>query len=200
MEVLSTFEWHARPRNYELEKRKLCVQAQVTDQHPLQEITVKVAESKGKKPDGPSNNVANTVSVVNPLSRTFDGSDPLSMFAAEIVSSSRQSVKMADVPTDKAVKVGNSSDAIEPWSMRRSEILNRYTTAEKLSIVMILAPSSSSSDRKEGAGGAVSEKVKNRLEQLDDLEEGSVQETLSLTQQEYIKRIEVWSTLILLLL
>ena len=34
-------------------------------------------------------------------------------------------------------------------------------------------------------------KVKNRLEQLDDLEEGSVQETLSLTQQEYMKRIEV---------
>ena len=36
----------------------------------------------------------------------------------------------------------------------------------------------------------VSDKVKNRLEQLDDFEEGSVQEMLNLSQQEYVKRID----------
>lgn len=36
----------------------------------------------------------------------------------------------------------------------------------------------------------VSDKVKNRLEQLDDFEDGSVKEMLNLSQQDYIKRIE----------
>lgn len=36
----------------------------------------------------------------------------------------------------------------------------------------------------------VTDKVKNRLEQLDDFEEGSVQEMLNLSQTEYVYRIE----------
>lgn len=36
----------------------------------------------------------------------------------------------------------------------------------------------------------VSDKVKNRLEQLDDFEDGSVKEMLNLSQQEYVKRID----------
>ena len=40
------------------------------------------------------------------------------------------------------------------------------------------------------AQAAVGDKVKHRLEQLDDLEEGSVKETLNLSQQDYIKKID----------
>ena len=40
------------------------------------------------------------------------------------------------------------------------------------------------------AQAAVGDKVKHRLEQLDDLEEGSVKETLNLTQQDYVKKID----------
>ena len=36
----------------------------------------------------------------------------------------------------------------------------------------------------------VSDKVKNRLEQLDDFEDGSVKEMLNLSQQDYVKRID----------
>ena len=36
----------------------------------------------------------------------------------------------------------------------------------------------------------VTEKVRNRLEQLDDFEEGSVKEMLNLSQQDYVNRIE----------
>lgn len=36
----------------------------------------------------------------------------------------------------------------------------------------------------------MNESVRNRLEQLDDFEEGSVQETLNLSQQDYTKRID----------
>lgn len=34
------------------------------------------------------------------------------------------------------------------------------------------------------------DKVKHRLEQLDDFEEGSVRQMLDLSQQEYVNRIE----------
>lgn len=189
MEAPAKIEWRARRRNYELERRKLQIQAEVTEQHPLKEITVTIAESKGKKQTGSSANASKSAPVTDPLSRTFDGPDPLSMFAAEVVSSPKPPVQTKSLTVDKTAKTSSPDDSVEPWSARRSEILNRYTTAEKLSIVMILAPSGA--ERKDGTGGAVSEKVRNRLEQLDDLEEGSVQETLSLTQQEYIKRIEV---------
>lgn len=36
----------------------------------------------------------------------------------------------------------------------------------------------------------MADKVKHRLEQLDDLEEGSVQETLNLSQRDYVKKID----------
>ena len=73
------------------------------------------------------------------------------------------------------------------WLAARQEILSKYTTNEKLSIQgaegdgksKVVAQSSSASD-----------KVKSRLEQLDDLEGGGLQEALDLSQQEYINRIE----------
>ena len=40
------------------------------------------------------------------------------------------------------------------------------------------------------AQAAAGDKVKHRLEQLDDLEEGSVKETLNLGQKEYVKKID----------
>ena len=38
--------------------------------------------------------------------------------------------------------------------------------------------------------GSVTDKVKNRLEQLDDFEDGSVKEMLNLSQQDYVKKID----------
>lgn len=43
---------------------------------------------------------------------------------------------------------------------------------------------------KSHASTTVTDKVRNRLEQLDDFEEGLVQEMLNLSQQDYVKRIE----------
>ncbi|KAG8432982.1 hypothetical protein GDO86_017303 [Hymenochirus boettgeri] len=74
-----------------------------------------------------------------------------------------------------------------PWSSKRGEILSRYTTTEKLSINLFMG---SDKNRPTNAGSAVSEKVRTRLEELDDLEEGSQKELLNLTQQDYISRIE----------
>lgn len=72
------------------------------------------------------------------------------------------------------------------WNSRRNSILSKFTTAEKLTIVSSFLH-----------GGELvktqitfSEKVKNRLEQLDDFDDGSIRRVNDLTQQEYQCRIE----------
>lgn len=40
------------------------------------------------------------------------------------------------------------------------------------------------------AQAAAGDKVKSRLEQLDDIEDGSVKETLNLNQKEYVNKID----------
>lgn len=40
------------------------------------------------------------------------------------------------------------------------------------------------------AQAAAGDKVKHRLEQLDDMEEGSVKETLNLNQKDYVRKID----------
>lgn len=179
MSDAASIEWHARARNYDREKRHNKLQFETTADHPLREITVVVSETTAKKSDTTKSS-GHRPAFVDPLSQAFEGKDPLSVFAAE-----------ANVPSfsNASRKSTGSADTFEPWAAKRTGILSKYTTTEKLSIVTVMA---SSADRRESLSGTVSEKVKNRLEQLDDLEEGSLQETLNLSQQEYIHRIEVW--------
>lgn len=82
--------------------------------------------------------------------------------------------------------VVNENPLENQWNSRKASILSKFTTAEKLTIVSSFLH-----------GGEVvktqitfSEKVKNRLEQLDDFEDGSVRSVNDLTQQEYQFRIE----------
>ncbi|XP_071966062.1 VPS35 endosomal protein-sorting factor-like isoform X2 [Antedon mediterranea] len=83
-------------------------------------------------------------------------------------------------------------DTFESWNSKKVNILTKYTTSEKLSITTSFL---SQSDREKVvmksqiAQGTVTDKVKNRLEQLDDFEEGSVKEMLNLSQQDYVNRI-----------
>lgn len=116
---------------------------------------------------------------------------------------------------------------MEPWSVRRSAILSKYTTSEKLSIVTSFLPGGEKGillERdlsvwiiqlyktfymfkcialvpllsacmitvvvKVQPSGPMVDKVKTRLEQLDDFEEGSVRQMLDLSQQQYTARIE----------
>jgi len=174
----SGVEWHARARNYDRERRHSKLQFEPTAEHPLREVTVVMSEISSKKSDTSKSSV-HRPAFVDPLSEAFEGKDPLSMFAAEA----------GNTPLSKSSATQSSHDGLEPWTAKRTGILSKYTTTEKLSIVTVMAPSAQSKD---ASAGTVSEKVKNRLEQLDDMEEGSLQETLNLSQQEYIHRIEVW--------
>lgn len=73
-------------------------------------------------------------------------------------------------------------DGFEPWSARRGRILARYTTSEKLSIIQMLPEGVT-------AGAAIGDKMRQRLELLEDASDPSVP-VGELTQAEYQKRID----------
>uniref|UniRef100_A0A8D2JCE9 VPS35 endosomal protein-sorting factor-like n=1 Tax=Varanus komodoensis TaxID=61221 RepID=A0A8D2JCE9_VARKO len=178
--LYNTTPQHARPRNYahELESSRLeMVSVEFGDYHPLKPITVTESKTKklGRKGSTSSTSSSSSSSMLDPLSSVLDGTDPLSMFAA----AAEPVLPNAKKKRDKEESLTVGSD-FEPWSSKRGEILARYTTNEKLSIVR----------KASTPGSAVSEKVRTRLEELDDLEEGSQKELLNLTQQDYTNRIE----------
>uniref|UniRef100_A0A8C3FXV8 VPS35 endosomal protein-sorting factor-like n=1 Tax=Chrysemys picta bellii TaxID=8478 RepID=A0A8C3FXV8_CHRPI len=156
------------------------------DYHPLKPITVTESKTKkmGRKGSTSSTSSSSSSSMIDPLSSVLDGTDPLSLFAAtaDPVTTADTTRKKRD--KDDSLVVGSD---FEPWSSKRGEILARYTTTEKLSINLYM---SSEKGKATTPGSAVSEKVRTRLEELDDLEEGSQKELLNLTQQDYMNRIE----------
>ncbi|KAG0422746.1 hypothetical protein HPB47_001453, partial [Ixodes persulcatus] len=83
---------------------------------------------------------------------------------------------------------GALDESFEAWAVKKSGILAKYSTSEKLSITTSFLSGGEKVMVK--TQSAVTDKVKNRLEQLDDFEEGSVKEMLNLSQQEYVTRIE----------
>lgn len=128
--------------------------------------------------------VSSSKSSLDPLS-SFDGcDDPLSQFARQEVDPLSQMA--AEFEADS---VSNSSNrkikiesSIESWSSRRSIILSKYTTSERLSIATSFL----------GGENVVKnqttvEKVRHRLEQLDDFQDINYMQNL--TQQEYMSKI-----------
>ncbi|NXD63155.1 CP062 protein, partial [Eolophus roseicapillus] len=181
---------HARSRNY-VSESEVCrlesIPLDFGDYHPLKPITVTESKTKkmNRKGSTSSTSSSSSSSMLDPLSSVLDGTDPLSLFAA--AADPVTTTATMDSTRKKRDKDDNSAvrSDFEPWSSKRGEILARYTTTEKLSIV-----SGSFSRKATTTGSAVSEKVRTRLEELDDLEEGSQKELLNLTQQDYMNRIE----------
>uniref|UniRef100_A0A8C8AQW8 VPS35 endosomal protein-sorting factor-like n=1 Tax=Otus sunia TaxID=257818 RepID=A0A8C8AQW8_9STRI len=190
LSLYSCFLRHARSRNYvsEAEMCKLeSVPLDFGDYHPLKPITVTESKTKkmNRKGSTSSTSSSSSSSMLDPLSSVLDGTDPLSLFAAAadpVPTTATMDSTRKKRDKDDSPAVGSD---FEPWSSKRGEILARYTTTEKLSIV-----SGSFSRKAATTGSAVSEKVRTRLEELDDLEEGSQKELLNLTQQDYMNRIE----------
>uniref|UniRef100_A0A8C3H439 VPS35 endosomal protein-sorting factor-like n=1 Tax=Corvus moneduloides TaxID=1196302 RepID=A0A8C3H439_CORMO len=177
---------HARSRNYVSESEVCKLESMPLDfgdYHPLKPITVTESKTKkmNRKGSTSSTSSSSSSSMMDPLSSVLDGTDPLSLFAAAadpVTTAPPMDGARRKRDKDESSAVGSD---FEPWSSKRGEILARYTTTEKLSIV---------SGKATTTGSAVSEKVRTRLEELDDLEEGSQKELLNLTQQDYMNRIE----------
>ena len=156
-------------------------------------VDVKKAEKKGVPSKTEKKIVSSSVkdplsAMLDPLSASLEGSDPLSQMAISsqsVTSTGRKSSFKESAETD------GLDETFEPWSVKKSSILTKYSTSEKLSITTSFL---SASDKEKVVIKAqqttVTDKVKNRLEQLDDFEEGSVQEMLNLSQQDYVHRID----------
>ncbi|XP_076656449.1 VPS35 endosomal protein-sorting factor-like [Halictus rubicundus] len=198
-------DWIAKPVNYKT-IRFACLEEAV--EHPLKPITVMLIDGRsGVKRNAlqhTHNNLSNSTSI--PLSgnalpdqllshSALDGSDPLSQFAREELDPlSKMAADEWDysgniATTNKKVK-DTAEELVEPWSARRTAILSKYTTSEKLSIVTSFLTGGEKVVVKVQPTGGVVDKVRTRLEQLDDFEEGSVRQMLDLSQQQYTARIE----------
>ncbi|XP_059180994.1 VPS35 endosomal protein-sorting factor-like isoform X2 [Centropristis striata] len=194
---MAAVQWRSSNRNYEVELQRSRPEASLVefgDYHPLKPIMVTDTKTRRGARKGSTSSSSSSSSSVppDPLSSMMDGTDPLSMFAAASSSEpagpphSSSSGEVGRKRREKEEEVVGAD--FEPWSSKRGEILSRFTTTEKLSINLFMgsdrgkAPSPGSS--------AVSEKVRTRLEELDDLEEGSQRELLNLSQQDYANRIE----------
>ncbi|KAI4892357.1 hypothetical protein NFI96_017422, partial [Prochilodus magdalenae] len=144
----------------------------------------------GRKGSTSSSSSSSSSVAPDPLSSMLEGTDPLSLFAAAsasetpTLSHSSSSVELGRKRRENEEEVGAD---FEPWSAKRGEILARFTTTEKLSINLFMG---SDKSKASSPSSAVSEKVRTRLEELDDLEEGSQRELLNLSQQDYVNRIE----------
>ncbi|XP_059682181.1 VPS35 endosomal protein-sorting factor-like isoform X4 [Gavia stellata] len=189
---MAAFPWHARSRNY-VSESEVCklesVPLDFGDYHPLKPITVTESKTKkmNRKGSTSSTSSSSSSSMMDPLSSVLDGTDPLSLFAAAadpVMTTATMDSTRKKRDKDDSSAVGSD---FEPWSSKRGEILARYTTTEKLSINLYIG---SEKGKTTTTGSAVSEKVRTRLEELDDLEEGSQKELLNLTQQDYMNRIE----------
>ncbi|KAJ8722710.1 hypothetical protein PYW07_003890 [Mythimna separata] len=75
------------------------------------------------------------------------------------------------------------------WITKRAGILSKYTTGEKLTIVSSYLPGGEKTLIRQVSN--LNEKVKHRLEQLDDFDEGSVRKTMGLSQQEFVTKINL---------
>ncbi|XP_015437883.1 PREDICTED: UPF0505 protein C16orf62 homolog [Dufourea novaeangliae] len=198
-------DWIAKPVNYKTIRFAYLEEAL---DHPLKPVTVMLIDGRtGAKRNAlqhtnSSSSVGTPVplignSLTDPLlsHSSLDGSDPLSQFAREELDPLS---KMAADEWDYSCNVSVTSkkckdtaeELVEPWSTRRTAILNKYTTSEKLSIVTSFLTGGEKVVVKVQPSGGVVDKVRTRLEQLDDFEEGSVRQMLDLSQQQYAARIE----------
>uniref|UniRef100_A0A8B9KGX6 VPS35 endosomal protein-sorting factor-like n=1 Tax=Astyanax mexicanus TaxID=7994 RepID=A0A8B9KGX6_ASTMX len=184
---------HARVRKYGAELQRCQLEATPVEQgdyHPLKPIIVTDSRSRrgGRKGSTSSSSSSSSSVAMDPLSSMMEGTDPLSLFAA--ASASEVFIKtltLCELGRKRRENEDEVGADFEPWSAKRGEILSRFTTTEKLSINLFMG---SEKNKASSPSSAVSEKVRTRLEELDDLEEGSQRELLNLSQQDYVKRIE----------
>uniref|UniRef100_A0A224YT66 Membrane protein associated with esophageal cancer n=1 Tax=Rhipicephalus zambeziensis TaxID=60191 RepID=A0A224YT66_9ACAR len=176
-----TITWESRVINYETERKERRGTLEEVTDHPLR--TNVVTEQRRQSSTERLRLPTTSWSGPDPLSIS-EGADPLSAMASEQPD--------LDVPSSSVAEEGRSRQAVsprfEPWENKKAGILAKYSTAEKLSIATSFLSGGEKVVVK--TQSSVTDKVKNRLEQLDDFEEGSVREMLNLSQQEYTTRIE----------
>uniref|UniRef100_A0A3B1JQY8 VPS35 endosomal protein-sorting factor-like n=1 Tax=Astyanax mexicanus TaxID=7994 RepID=A0A3B1JQY8_ASTMX len=133
--ILFMFFRHARVRKYGAELQRCQLEATPSNLSitPFFLSPPQVTDSRsrrgGRKGSTSSSSSSSSSVAMDPLSSMMEGTDPLSLFAAASASEVKQRENEDEVGAD-----------FEPWSAKRGEILSRFTTTEKLSIVRNIFP------------------------------------------------------------
>lgn len=195
--------WQPRQVTTDGYRKKNLLPHEVTD-HPLKPLTVTVKHRSGSKSsaNGSTENSKKEAKKVK-ASTSWGGVDPLSAALQDFDGSKHDSVPVLNpLATDGAVKRSDKSsdddfvdDSFENWSTFKGAILKEYTTSEKLSIKTSFLSGGDASgvvvaSLRNLQSTSLAEKVKHRLQQLDDFEDGSVKEMFNLSQADYVHRIE----------
>ncbi|KAF7273553.1 hypothetical protein GWI33_013750 [Rhynchophorus ferrugineus] len=179
---------------YDTEKAK-AFSTTVKD-HPLKNIVVTERIPRrilGSAPStGRTTPVSITSNISEPLATALKQLDPLTEFAMheEMDPLSKMVAEMDIVDNTQpttSLKKEDKVNKTDLWSHRKTAILQKYTTSEKLTMVTSFLLEGEKVVVK--AQSTAVDKVQHRLEQLDNFEEGS-QRKLDLSQTEYISRIE----------
>jgi len=200
-------QWLYKKRDYEYEKRKHQNNLLPTIEHPLRGTVFKNVTSTNIRAS--SNNTTSNVAAINktplddPLNMIMAGDDfidPLSTMlnTQDAMPTFGRKKQSATTPAqDFGDEDGYIDGTFEPWTSKKASILNRYTTSQKLSITTAYLTSHDKEKLTVKSQTTTTDKLKNRLEQLDDFEEGSIKEMLNLSQTEYVNRIEQLNTTLL---
>lgn len=162
---MPTFEWKSKNQ-----KRMICKALKFeVSHHPLKtnHVLFKKISNKGFIDD------------LSKWSAGFEEIDPLLKFEQMALD---EDLVHAD---DEGIGVNYAKE----WNTKRTIVLNRYTTGEKLTIVSSFLPGGEKTLIRQVSN--LNEKVKNRLEQLDDFDDDSVRKTMGLSQQEFVTKINM---------
>ena len=150
--------------------------------HPLKFILDLTSTTNMAADSRKSSSASSTKSYSDPLSEA--SVDPLSKMVAQVSLKEKQEL----------IKRNELKSSFEPWSLKKSAIMAKYTTVEKLTITSsFLTPIAGAVKDKALAAKSlttVSDKIKDRLEKLDQFDDDNMQEMANLSQQDYIKRID----------
>lgn len=179
------------------------LESKIVSEHPLKVTQITVLESKGTKLSKLGSSYASSASSTLSLDQhcplSLDGLDPLSILAKQEIdplSKIANEMESKPIPVIKKsiVKRQSSSNVLDEdeekgneklvsWNNRKSIILNKYTTTEKLTI-------SSSFLIHRDSVKVQGDQMKHYLEQLDKFDEEDVLSLPGLSQQEYVTKIQ----------
>lgn len=129
--------------------------------------------------------VSSSKSSLDPL-LSLDGSDdPLSQFARQEIDPLSQMAAELEATniSNNIIRKSRIEQSVGSWNSRRAVILNKYTTSERLSIATSFLGGETIVKNQ-----STVEKVRHRLEQLDDFQD--IHYMQNLTQQEYMSKIQ----------
>lgn len=206
---MSKYQWASRPRDYDQERKLHSLPSKQTTDHPLK-FAAPIVKLLAMSTQGSAAGTPRAITPVNPLGAGDDDEtslktdllDPLSQLSVEDPLNPKSSGDIASEAASPADTLSGALgvDNFEPWSAKRAAILSKFTTFEKLTIASSFFADEAIDSDKLGAPGkdapssaataTMSEKVRHRLEQLDDFEDGSVHELQNLSQREFVGHID----------